>query len=137
MVISAGLVIIYKSRILLINPKGKKFSGYYSIPKGMVEDGEDTLDAAIREVYEETGLNIRPEDIYHRRKHVNYYNLHNKALFKKIYYYFCYLSENENLPIVLPKDQLQESEVKYAAFFTKEEASFIIHWRQQQILYQF
>lgn len=135
MVYSAGLVIICNARILLINPIGKNALGSYSIPKGMVEKGESILDAAMREVFEETGIAVEIKDINKERFEIKYYNLKTKKPFKKVYYYFCHI-QNDKLPKVLPKHQLQECEVKYAAFFVKEEAKKIIHWRQKQILYQ-
>ncbi|HSP89179.1 MAG TPA: NUDIX domain-containing protein [Ignavibacteriaceae bacterium] len=61
---SAGLIMyIYKNsdlKIFLVHPGGpyfkKKDEGSWSIPKGIIEDKEDTLDTAIREFEEETGL---------------------------------------------------------------------------------
>lgn len=62
--ISAGLL-LYRSRdrrieVFLIHPGGpfweKKDLGSWSIPKGLVEEDEDLLDAAKREFHEETGF---------------------------------------------------------------------------------
>lgn len=53
---SAGLVILYDNKILLAHPTGQRWYGTYSIPKGHIEEGEDRLDAAIRETQEEIGL---------------------------------------------------------------------------------
>ncbi len=64
---SAGLV-LYRHRegkleVLLVHPGGplwaRKDEGAWSIPKGEFEPGEDPLEAAQREFYEETGY--RPE----------------------------------------------------------------------------
>lgn|SRR5690606_14809722 len=63
---SAGLV-LYRlgpdgPEFLLVHPGGpywaKKDQGAWSIPKGEYEEGEDPLDAAIREVEEEIGTRI-------------------------------------------------------------------------------
>lgn len=42
-----------------IRPAGRP-SGHWALPKGLVEPGEEPLATAVREVYEETGLHVRP-----------------------------------------------------------------------------
>jgi predicted NUDIX family NTP pyrophosphohydrolase len=63
--ISAGLLLYRKStkpEVLLVHPGGpffiKKDLGAWSIPKGEIGEGEDPLQAAIREFKEETGVDI-------------------------------------------------------------------------------
>lgn len=67
--LSCGFIIINKkdpSKILACQPYGRKANtfGNYDIPKGHLESGETTLDAAIRELREETGYIITDETIY-------------------------------------------------------------------------
>lgn len=63
---SAG-ILVYRRRdgvveVLLVHPGGpfwaKKDAGAWSIPKGLTEPGEDPLQAARRELEEETGSAI-------------------------------------------------------------------------------
>jgi predicted NUDIX family NTP pyrophosphohydrolase len=58
--ISAGLVIVRSGEVLLVHPGGpfwaNKDEGAWSIPKGLLEVGEDALAAAIRETSEELGI---------------------------------------------------------------------------------
>lgn len=64
MKVSAGLVMVRHSEVLLVHPGGPFFknkdTGVWSIPKGLVEAGEDLLATARREFEEETGY--RPPD---------------------------------------------------------------------------
>jgi Predicted NTP pyrophosphohydrolase len=63
---SAGLLIYRmtdsEAEVLLVHPGGpfwaKKDEGAWSIPKGLVEDDEEPLDAAIREAQEELGVAV-------------------------------------------------------------------------------
>ena len=50
-----------KDKVVLIRQFRYPLNGYvYEFPAGLVEPGEDMLDAGIREMYEETGLNFSP-----------------------------------------------------------------------------
>ena len=68
--ISAGLLVYRRANdleVLLAHPGGpfftRKDDGYWSVPKGEIEPGEDLLAAAIREFKEETGVTPRGEFI--------------------------------------------------------------------------
>lgn len=64
---SAGLIIYrrtgYELEVLLVHPGGpfweKKDEAAWSVPKGLVGDGEDELTAAVRETREELGIHVR------------------------------------------------------------------------------
>lgn len=49
---AGGIVISPKGKVLVVNQHGTS----WSLPKGHVEPGEDTLTAAKREIYEESGV---------------------------------------------------------------------------------
>ena len=52
-----------KDRVVLIRQFRYPINGYvYEFPAGLVEPGEDMLDAGVREMQEETGLEFRPVD---------------------------------------------------------------------------
>ena len=52
-----------KDKVVLIRQFRYPINGYvYEFPAGLVEPGEDMLDAGVREMQEETGLQFRPVD---------------------------------------------------------------------------
>lgn len=65
--VSAGILLYRKTpagaEVLLVHPGGpywaRKDEGAWSVPKGLVESGEDKLAAAWREFHEETGFDQR------------------------------------------------------------------------------
>ena len=64
--LSCGFIIINRKnpkQILACQPNGRRPNtpGNYDIPKGHRENGETTLEAAIRELKEETGFTITDE----------------------------------------------------------------------------
>jgi predicted NUDIX family NTP pyrophosphohydrolase len=68
---SAGVVVFRRGRqgveVFLVHPGGpfwaKKDNGAWSIPKGELSSGEDSLEAARREFSEETGCDVQGEFI--------------------------------------------------------------------------
>jgi len=62
--VGVGVVIICNGRILLEKRKSEPGKGKWSIPGGLVELGEEVEQTVIREVKEETGLEVeKPEHI--------------------------------------------------------------------------
>ncbi len=61
--LSAGGVVVRRMRggsyVAAIRPQGRP-EGHWALPKGLVDPGEDPLETAVREVWEETGLRVAP-----------------------------------------------------------------------------
>ncbi len=129
-IISAGLAIIQNGTILLVHPKGSRWWGTYSIPKGEVNKNEDLLDTAIRETREEVGINISENDIVSKEPEYIDYKDKKGKIFKRVYYFIVEpkfdISKNDIHP--------DEEEVDWAGFITKEKAMQRIHWRLKSIL---
>jgi ADP-ribose pyrophosphatase len=58
--VGVGVLIENNGEYLLIQRAAEPDKGLWSVPGGMVELGERARDAAIREAYEETGLEVKP-----------------------------------------------------------------------------
>ena len=128
--ISAGLVIIYDNKILLVHPTGQKWHGSYSIPKGHVEEGEEYLDAAIRETQEEVGIKFKPNQIKPNSEGYINYRDENGKLYKRVYFYIVELKEH----IDIDRKKLQKEEIDWAGFLSKEEAEKRIFWRFKSLI---
>lgn len=57
-VVGVGAIVLNQGRMLLEKRKNEPGKGKWSIPGGVVELGEDLLQSVIREVKEETGLDV-------------------------------------------------------------------------------
>jgi len=62
-VVGVGALIICDGKILLEKRKGEPGKGKWSVPGGLVELGERVEDAVIREVKEETGLDVAEPEL--------------------------------------------------------------------------
>lgn len=59
MIYTAGIFLFNKDNNLLIVHPTNAPKTKWSIPKGLVDDNEDVYDAAVRELFEETNIDIR------------------------------------------------------------------------------
>lgn len=130
---SAGLVIIQNNKILLLHPTKAKWYGTYSFPKGHIENGETILDAAIRETKEESGIIISEIFINKHKEYCIDYKDKKGNVYKKVYYYIVYL-EDDILPEIIDKKNLQLEEVDWGGFLNYDEANLRIFWRFKPIL---
>jgi 8-oxo-dGTP diphosphatase len=58
-VVGVGAVIVDGDRVVLVKRAHEPLKGEWSLPGGTVEVGETLADAVVREVREETGLDVR------------------------------------------------------------------------------
>ena len=85
------MIIMNNDKLLIQKRKGTKlWPGYYALPAGHIDVGENQYKALIREAKEELGIEINPKDIINsyvvlRR---NYFEIDGKKLEPYIDYYF-------------------------------------------------
>ncbi|GJZ38948.1 NUDIX hydrolase 2-like protein [Tanacetum coccineum] len=100
-----------KGEVLVVQEKSGKFqgSGVWKFPTGVVDEGEDICDAAVREVKEETGIDTKfVEILAFRQSH--------KSFFDKSDLFFMCMLEPVSFNI-----QKQEREIEAAEWMAFEE----------------
>jgi 8-oxo-dGTP diphosphatase len=58
---TASALCVDNRRVLLARRAAAPFQGFWDVPGGFLEEGEDPLEGVCRELKEETGLEIEPE----------------------------------------------------------------------------
>lgn len=61
--VSAAALVVLEGSLLLVRRSQEPWQGYWYLPAGYVEVDEDPADAAVRELFEETGLIVRARDL--------------------------------------------------------------------------
>jgi 8-oxo-dGTP pyrophosphatase MutT (NUDIX family) len=89
MIVAAGLFLVRKDNKILVGHPTRHKATFWSIPKGKVEEGEENINAAIRETYEESNVDVSNWSIVHNLEPVKYTKT------KKILYPFV-LFEKQN-----------------------------------------
>lgn len=120
---AAGIVILYQNMILLTHPTNASWKkGTCGIPKGGIELGEDPLEAAIRELYEETGIMVTLEQLDPSPETIA---LHEKNRTRSLTYFICRIEDLSEIGLTdlkVPKSKLQLDEIDWAKFVGPEEA---------------
>ena len=62
--VAAAVLIEQDGQVLLVRRVGEPFRGFWTLPAGFINSGEDPAEAAARECLEETGLSVRVTRLY-------------------------------------------------------------------------
>ena len=87
---AAGGIVFYDNSIIIVKNKRGDISlnkSFWGFPKGHLEDGEKPAEAAVREVYEETGFKVklkRDKPIAESRYDIN---LEDGVIHKTVWFY--------------------------------------------------
>ena len=96
---SCGGVVIFRGKILLLYKNYKKRYDGWVLPKGTVEEGEEYKETALREVKEETGVDV---------EHLHYYKCQPWAFSSTMLFgFFCRVKGDDR--ITLDENELKEA----------------------------
>ena len=132
--ISAGILLIYDNKVLLCHPSNNYWTNTFSPPKGHVEEGESSEEAAIRECYEETSIVVKREQLG-KQFTVNYTN--KDELYKVVHLFLVEINSLAEVSMdseVVDKRDLQIEEVDWCGFMTKSEALKHLFWRFKSVI---
>ena len=62
-IVGVGAIMVERGRVLLVRRGREPLKGRWSIPGGVLELGESLKEALVREVSEETGLEVEPVEL--------------------------------------------------------------------------
>ncbi len=134
---AAGVAILFKDMILLVHPTGASWKkSALGIPKGGIEHGEDPLEAAVRELMEETGIRLTIDELIPDPQIVNI-DKNTSEISWQLVYFIKRISSLDEIGLTslrVPKSQLQLHEIDWAGFVKIEEAYSKMHRSQLIIL---
>ena len=107
---ACGCIIIENNKVLLIQQN----EGHWGFPKGHVEAGETEIETAIREVKEETNIDVIPDE---SKRYEQEYVMKNGIL-KQVVFFLAKSTSSEI--------KAQECEIKNIKWFNFEDAFSII-----------
>lgn len=91
---SSGGVVLKNQKVCLI----KTIHGHWVLPKGGIEKGESKKEAALREVYEETGLKAEIKNYLGYVKY-DYINKNSDYVKKTVHYYYMETEQSKIIPL--------------------------------------
>eukprot|EP01117_Protostelium_nocturnum_P002647 TRINITY_DN13436_c0_g1_i1.p1 TRINITY_DN13436_c0_g1~~TRINITY_DN13436_c0_g1_i1.p1 ORF type:complete len:290 (+),score=127.47 TRINITY_DN13436_c0_g1_i1:82-951(+) len=106
-----GLVMNEENKVLVIQEKNGPIKGFWKIPGGTVDSGEEIYEAAMREVFEETGIRTEFQNI------VCFRQSNGHAFGMSDLFFVCRLKPLNN------EIKIQESEIADARWMPLEEFS--------------
>jgi 8-oxo-dGTP pyrophosphatase MutT (NUDIX family) len=127
---AGGIVLIDEKVLIVKNKKGDSSSdqkSWWGYPKGHLEEGESPSEAALREVYEETGFVVelkKEKPIAESRYEIN---LRGESVNKTVWFY--------EMSVVKPFDSEPDDEILEIAVVNYEDAlGLLAHEEDKKIL---
>ena len=119
---SAGILIVYRNKVLLAHSTKSSWWKSYMPPKGGVEEGETPQESASREVFEEVGILIDPK-VLNESVEVEYCTSSGK-IYKVVHLFIHRIGDLTEIGLTdehVPFSMLQHEEVDEAKFMDIDE----------------
>jgi bis(5'-nucleosidyl)-tetraphosphatase len=128
---SYGIIPFYTENntkeVFLIHQYGSAGDVYWTFPKGHAENDETPMEAALRELFEETGIAI--EQLLDERTYTQQYSFkYKEIMINKAVIYYRGEAVSKNFSI-------QEDEVKSAGWFSFEEAREMLTYEHAKTMF--
>lgn len=130
---TCGIFIFNNEGKILLGHPTKHEPDFWSIPKGVADEGEDYFSAAIREVKEETGIDLNEDKINWINKYF-YYRRGEKRLFPFYYFWEDEIPELYCDSMVTAKGIDMYPEIDEFGWFKPEEVFLYVHPTQKYAL---
>ena len=137
MTIAAGLFLVRKDNKILVGHPTNHNADFWSIPKGKIEEGENPIDAAVRETLEETNADVSKWTVTHTLPPIKY-----KRMNKTLHPFILFEKQNKinfddfklecNSNVISDKGNFPEMDA--FRWVTVEEARTILHSSQVECL---
>lgn len=129
---TSGIIIILKNKkVLICHPTNSKWYLTFSFPKGIINENETSIEAAIRETKEEIGIEI-DKDLLHDDIPIIF-----ETRYKIHHLYKLYIDDISQIGLeqeIIPANQLQTEEVDWAGFVSFGEAKNRLHMKYNSII---
>ena len=116
---SCGAVIVKDDRVLLVHQN----NNLWSFPKGHMEPGETEIEAALREVKEETGLDVKIDD---SKRYVFGYLIEELSIDKTVVLFLAQVEDG----VDMKKQDSEIAELRWVPFDEVEQTLNFDAWRQ-------
>lgn len=124
---AAGGIVFYDNSIIIVKNKRGDISlnkSFWGFPKGHLEDGEKPAEAAVREVYEETGFKVklkRDKPIAESRYDIN---LEDGVIHKTVWFY--------EMKVINAFEKEPDDEIEELAIVNYDEAINLLTFREDK-----
>jgi bis(5'-nucleosidyl)-tetraphosphatase len=124
---AAGGIVFYDNSIIIVKNKRGDISlnkSFWGFPKGHLEDGEKPAEAAVREVYEETGFKVElnsDKPIAESRYDIN---LEDGVIHKTVWFY--------EMKVINAFEKEPDNEIEELAIVNYDEAINLLTFREDK-----